>query len=134
MTLLSEAREAIYQEFVDQWGGTTTFTFDNEAFNPPEGSSWVRLAVRSTVSSQETFGSIGNRKMKREGIVMVQVFTPLNQGVAGADTLVDLVRTFFEHRTVAGVWFKNCNVLEIGPEKDWYQVNVDSTFEFTEVK
>lgn len=136
MTDIVAAREAIYQAFVDAWGATTAFTFDNEEFEPPADAAWARLAVRHNGSTQETLGRAGNRKFARFGSAFVQVFTPINQGAREADTLAKQAREVFEGVSLAGttVRFYDVIVREVGPDGKWYQTNVEATFEYDETR
>lgn len=134
MTTLSTARESIYQRFATDWGVTSDYTFDNEDFTPPEDTPWVRLVVRHTSSNQVSLGSSGNRKFDRDGLVFVQVFTPLDQGSAVADALVEKVLEIFEGKTIDLIRFTDVTPREVGPMDGWYQVNVDAAFIWTERK
>jgi hypothetical protein len=138
MTTLGQARERIYESFVTDWGATSAFTFDNEEFDPPTGTPWVRLAVRHTASNQETLGGIGQRKYERIGSVFVQCFTPLDSGVASADNLASIARAVFEGKTLApageAIHFFDVVVREVGPDGAWYQINVEAFFTYHETK
>ena len=135
MTTLNEARGRIYQDFVTAWGSTSPFTFDNEAFNQPSGP-WVRLTVRHNASQQESLGPINRRKFERGGSVFIQCFTPLDSGAASADNLASVARAAFEGRTLTpeNIRFTEVIVREIGPSEEWYQVNVEALFTYTETK
>lgn len=138
MTTLAQARERIYESFVTDWGATSPFTLDNEAYDTPVGSEWVRVAVRHNASNQETLGGIGNRKYERIGSVFVQCFTPLDKGLAAADNLAAAARAIFEGKTLApageAIHFFDVVVREIGPDGAWYQVNVEAFFTYHETK
>lgn len=138
MTTQNEARERIYQTFVDEWSATPVarVTYDNEAFDPPANLSWVRLTVRHTGSAQESLGPVGRRKFERIGSVIVQCFTPLDTGAAGADTLAQAARTIFEGRTLSpeAIRFTDCVVREIGVDGAWFQANAEAFFTYTETK
>ena len=136
MTTLTAAREAIYQAFVDGWGATSVFTFDNENFDPPDDASWVRLSVRHNASTQETLGRTGNRRFARLGSALVQIFTRDNIGARTADTLATTAREIFEGVSLAGTTIRFLDVIvrETGPDGKWYQVVVEATFEYDETR
>ena len=134
MTTLATARESIYQHFVTGWGSTSAFTFDGEDFTPPESDPWVRLVVRHAASQQASLGGLGNRKFDRAGLVIVQVFTPLDQGAAAADVLVEKVMEIFEGKTIDLIRFVSVTPQEIGPLEAWFQAGADCPFEWTETK
>lgn len=136
MASLNQARERIYQHFATAWGSTSAFTFENEKFAPPSGAAWVRLSVRHRVRGQETLGPAGNRKFESFGAVIVQVFTPLDNGTAAADTLAELVRTTFEGKVLLPEHIRvyAVGVREVGPSDEWHQVNVEAEFQYDETK
>lgn len=138
MTTIAQAREAIYQAFVDAWAGVTPIALDNEAFEPTPDVAWVRLVVRHTAGFQSTLGRTGNRKFASIGAAVVQISTKKNDGTAEADTLAKTAKDAFEGKSIAGttIFFKDVNVRETAPspDDDWYQVIVDAAFEYDETK
>lgn len=138
MATLNQAREKIYQRFVSDSGMThlVNLTFDNDDFQPPAGSDWMRLAVRHLASTQESLGGVGTRKFERIGSVVVQCFTPLDKGAAAGDNLATAARNVFEGKTFnpEAIHFFDCVVREIGPTGTWYQVNVEAFFIYHETK
>ena len=136
MVSLSDARIAIYEKFLTAWGATTPIAADSQHFNPPTNDEFVRLSVRHTVSTQESLGGVGTRKYDRQGLVIVQIFAPLNKGPKAADLLAEQARAVFEGTRIPALdlRFNNTQIQEIGPLDGWYQVNVQTEFAYSEVK
>ncbi len=139
MVTLVQARRDMYQKFVDDWGATSIFTFDNEKFDHPTNEAWVRFAVRHDGSNLEAIGGTGAggfNKYQRTGRVTIQVFTPVNQGTEEADTLTQAARAIFEGTTLSSnaIRFNNVVIRELGPDDGWYQVNVEAAFQYDERK
>ena len=136
MTTLNDARGAIYGAFKTGWGTTSVFTLDNETFKPPKGGVWARLVVRHAVRSQESLGGLGRRKFDSIGSAIMQCFGPLDKGVKGVDTLAEVAQGIFEGKTLLpeNIRFTSAVVTEIGPTEDWYMINVESLFTYTETK
>ena len=136
MTTLNEARGAIYTAFAAGWGATSVFTRDNENFNPPVNAVWARLTVRHDDRSQESLGGLGRRKFESVGSVIVQCFSPLDTGATSADTLAETAQGIFEGKTLTpeGIRFTSSVIREIGPTDDWYMINVEAFFTYTETK
>ena len=136
MTTLPEAREAIYEEFATGWGTLTEYTLDNEKFEPPKHDPWARVSVRHTDGGQETLGTVGSRKFSRTGSVFVQIFTPENSGLSGADALLPIARAIFEGSRITQTTIRFLNVVarEIGLDGKWYQTMVEAAFEYDETK
>lgn len=105
MTTRNEAREAIYAALSAAWsaaGETAALYFENEEHVSPETGPWARLVVRHDFGDQVTLGAPGNRKFRRGGTVLVQVFVPLGAGMKRADELTEIVRSAFEGKTLVG--------------------------------
>jgi len=141
MTTLNEAREALYKRFNDLWvdglgDPLTPFTFDNETFEPPETGSWVRVAVRHLFSSQETLGKPGNRKFRRPGSLIIQLFTATETGMESIDTLSEKVRSIFEGITLVpeAIHLGTTTIRESGTDGKWNQSTAETPFDYDETK
>lgn len=135
MAGLNNARIAIYDKFILDYANETIFDLDNEDFDQPEGNiPWVRLVVRNTTGAQDTLGPIGARKFLRTASVITQVFVPLDEGLSEADRLATIVRNIFEGTRLNDLWFFASDVQEIGPSGKFYVYNVESTFNYEEIK
>lgn len=136
MATINDAKEAIYQRFLDNYTGVTAdrITFDNEEFDTPTTGNWVRLAVRGTSRAQDTLGKITNRKFRSTAILFIQVFTRTNTGTKDADVLAKEAADIYEGFSFSGVDFQSALQRELGPDGPWYQVVVESEFDFDEIK
>ena len=138
MTTINEARKAIYQRFKDNWTGTTPFsstvTFANEAYDPPPDQPNIRLTVNNLASGQETLGKPTNRRFNREGLTIIEIRVPVNTGLTIADSLADEARTIFEATGFEGINFFSADTAEIGPNGQFYRVDVIARFEYYERK
>ncbi len=133
MPVIKVARESMYQAFEDGWGGLTPHTFDNESFTPPL-TSWVRMSVRHDEREQETLGVVGNRKFESDGRVVVDIFTPVDEGAGAADDIVQKVRDTFEGKTIDNIRYYNVISRESGPDGKWNMVVVEVAFVYNEIK
>ena len=135
MTTLNEARGIIYTAYLAGSGlDTDHLTLDNEDFNPPELEAWARLVVRHAARGQESLGGVGLRKFESVGTAIIQCFAPLETGADEADTLAEVAMGIFEGKTLSGIRFTAAAPIEIGPGKDWYQINVECFFSYTQTK
>lgn len=135
MADINSARKLIYNRFINQWNDETPFGFDNEEFDPPDNSPWVRLTVRNQVSNQSSLGKKSNRKFIREGSIIVQVFAPIEEGTSELDRLSELIRDMFEgERLSSDVWVNQTDIREVGPDGKFYQYNVESFINYEVVK
>lgn len=133
-----QARDDIFSAFKAAWG-VTTFPVvwpDKPAEKPSGRTPWARVTIRHAGGFQATLSNInGQRRWRRNGVVIVQVFTPSGEGLSRAYDLAKIACDAFEGvSTPRGVWFRNARINEVGPDGDWQQVNVLADFEYDEVK
>tara|TARA_R110002167_G_C12707228_1_gene655170 strand:- start:63249 stop:63653 length:405 start_codon:yes stop_codon:yes gene_type:complete len=132
-TTTSEAREAIYQRFVDN---TTlvNFTLMNEKYTAPTDTMWARVTVNHDTGEQDSLGGIGSRKFLRRGRVLIQIYDQVDNGIDELDTIAQLTRNIFEGVSFAGLYFTNVDIRETGQDGEWYQMIVDAPFDYQETK
>jgi len=142
MTTITDARNAIYNRWEDQWvvgtSARTEFVFENEAADELDAGTkpWARVTARESGEAPDTtMGQVGARKYYRHGVMFVQLFSPTNQdGMTTAGDLADAVRAAFE-----GVRFDGIDVLpgvirEAGPTGKWHLTVVEMPFRYEETK
>ena len=137
MTDYPSANEAMIQHFADVWSPSGfEYTLGNEKFTPPVGSPWARMVIRHNAATQSTLGQSGNRQFDRFGSVIIQVFTPEQEGTTRASQLIQRITDGFEGARITGttICFLDTIPREIGVSDEWYQVNVEATFRYTELK
>lgn len=134
MTTLVEAKKAINDRFIAAWEGKTEYTIDNEDFTEPESGAWVRLTVRNTDGGQTSMGRVGNRRFDRKGVIVVNVFTPIEQGTSEGDVLAEFAKDLFEATRFNGVTVNNGLVREKGSDKTWFHHIMTADFEYYEIK
>lgn len=136
---LNSAREAVYLRFTSTWNlSSAKLFFENE--KPPitdvdKSISWIRVTVRQLASMQQTLGPAGERKYQRRAMVVVQVFTPLHGGVKAGDDLAKTAANLTEgSAAIAGLDFLEATIREIGPTESWFQHNVETRFDYYEIR
>lgn len=139
MTSISQARETVYQHWVDNVpSGLDAWTFENEEGfrEPDQDTAWARVSVRHLDGGQETLGGTGNRKFRRNAAVAVQVFTPRGGGLGAGDDLAAEILTLFEAKSISGLDFVNGTISEIPPGDDekTFQHNIVVRFDYEEIK
>jgi len=103
---------------------------------PSTVAPWARVFVRHVLGGQATLSNAdGVRRWRRQGFLTIQVFVPSAQGLPPALALAKIAADAYEgSSTPSGVWFRNVRLNEVGPDGDWFQVNVIADFEYDEVK
>lgn len=135
-TTAKEARAAIVSRFRELWDpADADVGVDNVAQAAPADAtrSWGRLLVRVQASAQETLGGEGNSLYRHVGSIMLQLFVPRNGGVRAADELAAKVKAIFRAKSFGGVRCYSTTPREVGVDGPWFQVNVDTEFDFDEV-
>lgn len=87
-------RQTVEGAFNTGWGTTTPIAWEN-APAILTNSEWVRLSVITTFASNS---SLGDRRTLKSGIIVIQIFTPLDQGAGRAYELADLANTILENK------------------------------------
>jgi len=134
---INEAREAIYDQFISDWAAQTPIAFDNDKFVPPTtDTAWVRLNIKFVTGSQASLGDVTDcRLFRREGLIAVQVFTPVGDYTYNNDILVADAMNVFEGKHISGIWFRNVRNDTVGSfEEKWYHQNMIAEFQYDEIK
>jgi hypothetical protein len=129
-------RDEILQHFTAAWNAGTppipVLLYDDNHRDLPDDAPYARITIKHVTSSQVTLGRGDLTRFRTFGIVTVQVFEISGDGMASADTLVDLALNAFEgERTgLDRIYFRNARVNEIGQDGPWFQTNVIAEFEY----
>lgn len=132
----SEARAAVYSRLLDNYTGVdiTQITLDNEDFNEPLDTPWLRLTVRTSIRRQNTLGRTGNRRFRTTAIAFIQVYTSSNTGTQAGDLLAMEAANLFEGISFSGLDFHAVTIRENGVDGKWYQHLVEAEFNYDETK
>jgi len=108
----------------------------NKSVPPAAGTAWCRATVRHVTSRQASLaGATGTRRFRRTGVLTVSVFYPSGTGLPGDTDLAKIIMDAYEGVTSSnGVIFYDVTINEIGPDGDFYMVNVVANFEYDEIK
>lgn len=134
----TQARDEIFAVISTAWA-TTGFLMlwpDKVGEKPPTRSPWARTTLRHTDGGQSTLANHqGLQRFRRDGILTVQIFTPVGEGTERSYDLAKVISDALEGTTTAkGVWFRNVRLKEIGSDTPWFQVNINSDFYYEELK
>lgn len=103
---------------------------------PTSLTPWARAVLRHATSRQATLSGVsGQRRFRRTGSLVVQIFQPSGEGLVGNPDLARIVQDAFEGAvTPGGVIVRSVVVNEVGPDGAWFQTNVVVSFEYDEIK
>jgi hypothetical protein len=123
--------ERVFQtEMEDKWTSTNVVAYDNASI-PTVKEPWVRMTL---IPSDSETGSLGPNPITfRNGLLSLQVFTPLESGSRVAQQLADDFLAIFEHQQYENTLFTYSGVAtRIGDDGfGWYQLNVLLDFQAT---
>ncbi len=104
--------------------------WENVHFTPPQEDPWVRLTIREGEGFAAGFAG-GTNRYRHPGNVIVQVFAPVGTGDGKAREIADSVAAIFRGKRLSGIRFFDAPYVQtVGPDGDWFQVNVQLPFEY----
>lgn len=129
---VEQARDEMTALFATAWSPRAV-VWDGVAGKPPNTRApWARFTIRHADGGS---AAIGNRRFRREGTIFIQLYAPVGDGLSALDPLTKIAMDAYEGQSTAGgAWFRDVRSREIGPDGDWYQVNVLVDFEYHEIK
>ena len=111
--------------------------WSNAEFDPPSEDEWIRVTILDGEAFKASFGAATNNAdtYRHSGVVMVNIFAPLNVGdglaLAMADEVASILRKW-QHAATKTRFFTP-SVSRIGTDGNWFQVNVTCPFERDEL-
>lgn len=94
----------------------------NRKFDPPEDKIWARF---STVGGEGSFGELGHKWIRQRGVVVIQLFAPLNTGTADIDALAEDIKETFSGSTYGYLELAAGSWNEVPTTTDFYHINVN---------
>jgi hypothetical protein len=104
------------------WAGRTPVHWDNVAYEPQVGTPYIRPTVRPTTAYQAEIGPTAT--YRHLGMLIVEVFTPMGSGEAGAQELADEVVALFRGARTQGLSFQAPYVIAADTVDAWYKLDV----------
>lgn len=105
MTTEAQAVEAVVLQFTTAWASLhpadCPIALEGENYDGP--AQWVRLSFVPSKRMQATIGPVGARRAHTEGVVAIEVFVDVNQGMLRRAQLCDDVRTAIEMKRINAV-------------------------------
>lgn len=121
---LSQIQRDIETHFSNNWT-ETSIVYQNVAYN--ELNEFIRLNVLSGKRFQASLGCVNNT-YRTPGVLMIQIFTPKNEGTKRALDIADLLISFLQSKVIGTVNFKTLYISFQGIVDSFYQVNLNCPF------
>lgn len=135
----AEATNEIFTLFQDAWKLTSypvVYPNVQPKIDPRKGSTpWARIHLQHISSDLAGLGSDTAKRYEETGIITVQTFTKAGKGLTHGQEIAKIVIDAFKGRkTPGGVWFRNVRTNEVGPDGEWYQINVNAEFTYDDIR
>lgn len=115
------------------WGNRTAVRWPNTAFKQPKDADWIVLTVQFGRGGQQSIGATPKNIERVPGLVIIQIFTKKDGGVADAEGHVDKIRDIFQAKQTikygANCTFLTCQLPAVGERADFLQTNVNIPFD-----
>jgi len=140
---ITQARDEMCAVIQTAWDATDAVTaglpmlYPDKAQKTPSNGAYGRVTILHGGGGQATLsGETGARRFRHTGIVTVQVFTPIGDGLVLSDQIVQIVHDALAGTTTSPgrVHLRNVRVNEVGETGAWHQTNVLADFEYDEVR
>ncbi len=127
---------SIYQEIRTKYLTVVSIPTEwpNEKFTRPSPAAlWARLTIIDGLTQQMDIGA-PIKTFRTVGLIIVQIFAPLDAGSIGVLTQADTIATLFRNWAGTDVLCRAATVNTIGNDNSgWYQVNVEIPFHVDEL-
>ena len=134
----AQARDDLLELVYNAWSptGYTMLWPDKPGEKPSTAVPWARTTLQHNLGGQASLAAVGGqRRWSRRGFLFVQIFTPAGEGLSQAYPLAKIVADALEGAsTFHGVWLRDVALREVGPDGDWFRVNIEAEFNYDEVK
>lgn len=124
----ADERDAICSRFEAHWASRTPLAWPNRGFAVPPEREWIRLTILDGDTRQVSIGSPGANIHRHSGVIVIQVFVPIDSGTRTARDLADQAAAIFRNQRFDGIRCDVPSVREIGPDGVWFQVNMSCPF------
>ena len=106
---------------------TLPMRFANPKSKSFENIEFVHIEIISGESEKITFGSLTNT-FRYVGLITCQIFIKLGQGSGPALVIADELSTILSDKQISNVVTNASRIDKIGPQDDYYQINVVTRF------
>jgi len=107
--------------------------YGNVPFTPPNNTPWVQAQLRFGDNTYATLLPTGGVGFNRQnGVLTVNVFTPIGAGAAANYTIAERLKDLFDRQTVLGIIFDAAsgpNVVVPASPEPYFQTQLTITFE-----
>jgi hypothetical protein len=107
-------------------------SYQNAPFTPPNNTPWLQVFIRFGDNAYATLLSPATGMNRQNGVLTVNVFTPVGAGAGANFTIAERVKDLFDRQTVSQIIFDAASgpaqVTPASPEP-YFQTQLTITFE-----
>lgn len=135
-----QAQDDVFGAVKAVWDGTGNVMLypgvSNYLVPPTTAAPWARAKIVHGGGLQGSLtDSSGKRRWTRLATLTIQIFVPRGQGLSPAYRLAKILGDGLEGKaTPRQVWFRNVRLTEVGPDGEFYQLNLLADFTYDEIK
>ena len=118
MSFVNE-RTSIENRLETLWN-TTAIHWDNVSFTEPASKTWIKCNI---LNASSTYRAIDSKK-KHIGLIILQIFVPINSGTAVVRGYADSLAAIFENQNFDDVVCGIASIEKVGINTVSYQINV----------
>lgn len=143
ITKMSEADEEMADLFRQVWEVQSNYVCDwpnHKANSHDEEDTWARWNLDYVSGNQVTLAK-PNRKFNKRGLIYINVFSPLGEGLSNARDASELaIKAYEGKRTPSDVWFRNVRIESEGhghgggKGKSWWTTLVVAEFTYDHLR
>lgn len=140
ITKMSDADQEMAELFRVAWEVTNGYKCDwpnHKSQDHAETEVWARWARDYLSGFQVSMGGTGGRKFTKDGLIYINVFTPLGGGLISATDAAQIAIDAYEgKRTPGDVWFRDVRIESeghgrgSGKDKSWWTTTVVARFTY----
>lgn len=104
---LNEVRAAIEGRIATEMAIAPTYpvSYQNVPYSPPNNATWLQAFIRFSDSSYATLLPLGAGFNRHNGVLTVNIFTPLGVGSGANFTIGERIKNLFDRLNLEGIHF-----------------------------
>lgn len=124
---LNDIDTSIINRFAENYN-LSDVQHENVPFDLNREAEFVRLSVVKGDSKQVSMGGASGNYFRQQGIIYVQVYTPVGLGTSLANTIAESVSGVWRNQQFDNIVCGAPDINHIGEVDGWFQLNVSCDF------
>jgi len=104
---------------------TTPIAWQNVHYDPTANTAYVEFQV---VEAESEVVALSDLLYRNIGIISINIYVPLNQGLQTAKSYADSIKTIFAGQSFNEITCRAASVTTLGEQDGWFVINVSVPF------